>query len=86
MLRGGTTGGGVGGMFGVAQVLTYFGPRKTLEECAGFTTGLASSSSRNIEFRCPPTRLAFCLISSTLKQVLLSLGCSIASNKLKVAF
>ena len=68
----------------VARVLTCFGPRKTLEEFVGFTTGLTSSFSRNTEFRCPPTRLAFCLISSTVKQVLLSLGCLIPLNKLKV--
>ena len=50
---GGTAGGGAGGMSRVARVLTYFGPRKTLQESIGFSTGLASSSSRNTEFRCP---------------------------------
>jgi len=83
---GGTAGEGAGGMSGVTRVLAYFGPRKTLEESVWFITGLASSSSRNTKFRCPPTRLAFCLISSTLKQVLLSLGCLLPSNKLKVDF
>ena len=73
-------------MFGVARVLTCFGPRKTLEESTGFTTSLALSYSKNTKFRCHPIRLAFCSISFTLKQVLLLLGCSIASNKLKVAF
>ena len=77
---GGTAGGGAGGMSGLARVLTCFGPRKTLEASVGFTIGLASSSSRNTEFKCSPTRLDFCLISSTLKQVLLLLGCSIAQT------
>jgi len=34
--RGGITGGGVGGVSGVARALTHLGPEKTIEESVGF--------------------------------------------------
>ena len=61
-------------------------PREDNGRVVGFTTGLTSSYSRNTDFRCFPARSTSCSIASTLKQVLLSLRCFIASNKLKVAF
>ena len=64
---GGITRGGTGGASEVAQVLNHLGLGKTMEGYVGFTTSLASSSSRNTYFRCHPTGSASCLIASTLK-------------------
>jgi len=86
VVGGGITGGEAGGASGVVRALTRLGPGRTMEGVVGFKIGLTSSSSRNIDFRCRPTRSASCSIAFTLKQVLLSLGCFIASNKLKVTF
>ena len=86
MVGGGITGGEAGGASGVVRALTHLGLGKKMEGAAGFITGLTSSCSRNTDFKFHVARSTSCSIASTLKQVLLSLGCFIASNKLKVAF
>ena len=62
--RGGITEGGVSG---VAQALTRFGPKKTLEGSAGFTTGLTSSSSRTHRLQVMPSKVSFLLNCLHLK-------------------